>query len=111
MVSTSDAVRLGQLMKSKVPEPDAAQSKRSEKLLRAIAEGTAAATGDEFFHSLARHLAGALGARYAFVAETLSELESRSLAFWEGTDFGAASLTSFRAHPASGWRRATLACR
>ena len=30
----------------------------------------------------------ALGARYAFVAETLSEMESRSLAFWDGSDFG-----------------------
>jgi PAS domain S-box-containing protein len=45
-------------------------------------------TGDEFFRSLARCAAQALGARYAFVAETLSELESRSLAFWEGADFG-----------------------
>src|SRR6516225_5421760 len=62
--------------------------KRAERSLRAIAEGTAAATGDEFFRSLARCAAQALGAQYAFVAETLSEMESRSLAFWEGTDFG-----------------------
>jgi PAS domain S-box-containing protein len=57
-------------------------------VLRILTEGTAAATGDEFFRSLARCAAQALGARYAFVAETLSELESRSLAFWEGADFG-----------------------
>jgi formate hydrogenlyase transcriptional activator len=57
-------------------------------VLRVLAEGTAAAIGDAFFHSLARCAAQALGARYAFVAETLSEMESRSLAFWEGTDFG-----------------------
>jgi transcriptional regulator with GAF, ATPase, and Fis domain len=57
-------------------------------VLRTIAEGTAAATGDAFFRSLARHAAQALGARYAFVAETLSALESRSLAYWEGADFG-----------------------
>ncbi|HEY5894621.1 MAG TPA: sigma 54-interacting transcriptional regulator [Chthoniobacterales bacterium] len=56
--------------------------------LRVIAEGTAAAIGDEFFRSLARCAAQALGARYAFVAETLSEMESRSLAYWEGADFG-----------------------
>jgi PAS domain S-box-containing protein len=62
--------------------------KRAERALRTLAEGTAAATGDEFFRSLARHAAQALGARYAFVAETLSEIESRSLAFWEGADFG-----------------------
>src|SRR3954466_6273374 len=57
-------------------------------ILRALAEGTSAATGDEFFRSLARHAAAALGARYAFVAESLSALESRSLAYWEGTQFG-----------------------
>ncbi|HET7539417.1 MAG TPA: sigma 54-interacting transcriptional regulator [Polyangiaceae bacterium] len=57
-------------------------------VLRALAEGTAAATGDEFFRSLAKHAALALGARYAFAAETLNELESRSLAYWEGTGFG-----------------------
>jgi len=62
--------------------------KRAERALRTLAEGTAAATGEEFFRSLARHAAQALGARYAFVAETLSELESQSLAFWEGADFG-----------------------
>ena len=36
--------------------------KRAERLLRAIAEGTAAATGDEFFRSLARCAAQALEA-------------------------------------------------
>jgi formate hydrogenlyase transcriptional activator len=67
---------------------DVTSFKRADLSLRAISEGTAAATGDEFFRSLARCSAQALGARYAFVAETLSELESRSLAFWEGSDFG-----------------------
>src|SRR5262245_20179323 len=57
-------------------------------VLRVIAEGTSAAIGDEFFRSLARCAAQALGAKYAFVAETLSELESRSLAYWEGAQFG-----------------------
>jgi transcriptional regulator with GAF, ATPase, and Fis domain len=60
----------------------------ASNILRALAEGTAAATGDEFFRSLAKHAALALGARYAFASETLSELESRSLAYWEGTGFG-----------------------
>ncbi len=62
--------------------------KRAERALRTLAEGTAATTGDEFFRSLARHAAQALGAKYAFVAETLSDMESQSLAFWEGADFG-----------------------
>ena len=57
-------------------------------ILRMLAEGTAAATGDEFFRSLAKYAAQALGARYAFASETLNEHESRSLAYWEGTGFG-----------------------
>jgi len=36
--------------------------------LRAIVEGTARHTGQEFFQSLVRHLAAAVGTRYAFVA-------------------------------------------
>ncbi|MEI9939210.1 MAG: sigma 54-interacting transcriptional regulator [Pseudomonadota bacterium] len=60
----------------------------ASNVLRALAEGTSAATGDEFFRSLAKHAALALGARYAFASETLSELESRSLAYWEGAGFG-----------------------
>ncbi|MGH8046505.1 MAG: sigma 54-interacting transcriptional regulator [Chthoniobacterales bacterium] len=62
--------------------------KRSEDLLRAMTEGTAAVTGEEFFRSLARQAARALQARYAFVSETLNPDESRSLAFWEGAGFG-----------------------
>jgi formate hydrogenlyase transcriptional activator len=58
------------------------------RVLRMLAEGTAAATGDAFFRVLAQCAAQALGARYAFAAETLSELESRSLAYWEGAGFG-----------------------
>ena len=67
---------------------DVSEHKLADTMLRIIAEGTAAATGDEFFRSLTRCAAQALGARYAFVAETLSEMESRSLAFWDGSDFG-----------------------
>ena len=37
--------------------------------LRAIVEGTARSIGAEFFESLVRHLASALGVSYAFVAE------------------------------------------
>ncbi len=73
--------------------------KRSEDLLRALAEGTAAVTGEEFFRSLARHAARALQARYAFVAETLSELESRSLAYWAGDSFGAGFQYRFHGTP------------
>ena len=67
------------------PVPDGSPS---ERLLWAISEGTAAATGEEFFRLLARYAAQSIGARYAFVAETLNPNESQSLAYWEGSDFG-----------------------
>ena len=50
--------------------------------LRAIAEGTARHTGQEFFQSLVRHLAAAVGTRYAFVAEFKGGTRARTLAFW-----------------------------
>jgi PAS domain S-box-containing protein len=50
--------------------------------LRAIVEGTARHTGQEFFHSLVRHLAPAVGTRYAFVAEFAGGTRARTLAFW-----------------------------
>src|SRR5260370_14163573 len=78
---------------------DVTDYKRADRSLRIIAEGTAAATGDEFFRSLARCAAQALEARYAFPAETLSEMESRSLAFWEGSDFGTGVTYRFAGTP------------
>lgn len=78
---------------------DFMESNRAEQVLRILTEETAAATGSEFFHSLARAAAQALGARFAFVSETLSELESRSLAFWEGTDFGTGFTYKFPGTP------------
>jgi two-component system sensor histidine kinase/response regulator len=50
--------------------------------LRAIVEGTARHTGQEFFQSLVRHLAAAVGTRYAFVAEFAGGTMARTLAFW-----------------------------
>lgn len=69
------------------PQPSTSSS-AAPNVLRVLAQGTSAASGDEFFRSLARHAAMAFGARYAFVAETVSPLESRSLAYWEGDQFG-----------------------
>jgi transcriptional regulator with GAF, ATPase, and Fis domain len=63
-------------------------SASASEILRVLAEGTAAVTGGAFFQSLAKHAALALGARYAFVSESISTLESRSLAYWEGSGFG-----------------------
>jgi PAS domain S-box-containing protein len=58
----------------------------AEEALRRIVEGTAAATGRDFFRSLTRHLAGALGFRYALVGELISPKPARirTLAVWTG---------------------------
>lgn len=45
------------------------EHKHAEETLRAILEGTASATGGDFFRSLVGHLAAALQVRYAFVTE------------------------------------------
>jgi PAS domain S-box-containing protein len=50
--------------------------------LRAIVAGTARHTGQEFFQSLVRNLAAAVGTRYAFVAEFAGGTRARTLAFW-----------------------------
>jgi len=51
--------------------------------LRAIVEGTAHSTGAEFFTTLVKHLAGAIGVEYAFVAEfTGQPMHARTLAYW-----------------------------
>src|SRR5262245_14708827 len=52
--------------------------------LRAIVEGTAQSTGQEFFHALVRHLADALAVQHALVAEfASSESSVRTLAWWK----------------------------
>ena len=54
--------------------------------LRAIVEGTAHSTGEEFFQTLVRHLAQVVDANYAFVAEFLSPEgtpRARTIAFWD----------------------------
>jgi PAS domain S-box-containing protein len=53
-------------------------------VLRSIVEGTARSTGNEFFQTLVRHLAQALGTHHAFVAEFLPPARARTLAFWSG---------------------------
>ena len=50
--------------------------------LAAIVEGTSHVTGEEFFRFLVRHLATAVGTRYAFVAEFAGSTRARTLAFW-----------------------------
>ncbi|MCK6456408.1 MAG: sigma 54-interacting transcriptional regulator [Phycisphaerae bacterium] len=79
------------------PAPDAQPLAEAEPIadseeiaaLRAIVEGTAGAVGQEFFQTLVRHLAAAIGTKYAFIAEFLGETppgsragRARTIAFW-----------------------------
>ena len=70
---------------------DITERRRAVQMLRVVSEGTAAVTGGDFFRSLVQHLAGALQARYSFVAECTdpTKTEVRTLAYWQGADFGA----------------------
>jgi len=63
--------------------------RKAEETLRAIVEGTAAVTGGDFFSALVRHLASAIGVRYAFATECTDQSRSRvrTLAFWSGEVF------------------------
>jgi PAS domain S-box-containing protein len=63
---------------------DLGQPSATEELaaLRAIVEGTARHTGQEFFQSLVQHLALAVQTRYAFVAVFVGEGRVRTLAYW-----------------------------
>jgi PAS domain S-box-containing protein len=60
-----------------------------ERALRALVEGTARATGAEFFRLLARHLAEALDVQIAFVAELASDAPNSATthAMWTGDGY------------------------
>ena len=63
--------------------------RKSDLTLRKIDEGTAAATGAEFFNSLVKSLAEALQMKYAFVSKFVEDNHARvrTLAFWKGDGF------------------------
>jgi formate hydrogenlyase transcriptional activator len=63
--------------------------RKSDLTLRKIDEGTAAATGAAFFHSLVKSLAEALQAQYAFVSKFVEGTRARvrTIAFWKGDGF------------------------
>src|SRR5262245_8221382 len=64
--------------------PAASAVREDLRALRAVVEGTARGTGQEFFQSLVRHLAEAIDVHYAVVAEfPKSPAHVRTLAFWE----------------------------
>jgi len=66
------------------------EQKNSQKLMRAIVEGTASKTGEEFFPSFAMALAEAFGSRYILVVEHIDQpvTRARTLAFWTGDRLG-----------------------
>jgi signal transduction histidine kinase len=57
---------------------------RGPELLRAVAEGTAGAVGDEFLRSLVRSVAEAFGSKLAFVAEADGEHVAAIAAWYDG---------------------------
>jgi PAS domain S-box-containing protein len=67
---------------SDTPTPPDTPSSDELAALRAIVEGTARHTGQEYFQSLVRYLAAAVGTRYAFVAEFAGGTRVRTLAYW-----------------------------
>ncbi|HBL57146.1 MAG TPA: hypothetical protein DDZ80_00785, partial [Cyanobacteria bacterium UBA8803] len=71
-------------------QTDITKRQQQEEALRLIVEGTAAATGEEFFRCCTRYLAQVLKVRYAFVTQLVKGSTSRvrTLAFWTGSDFG-----------------------
>ena len=60
---------------------------KADEFLRSLVEGTVASTGSDFLRELVRHVAGALGIRYAFVGYLLPESRIRTLAFWNGDEY------------------------
>jgi len=60
----------------------------AEDTFRSIVVGTASATGNEFFPSLARHMANALRVRYAFITDCDDQKRAKALAFWKGDQLG-----------------------
>ncbi|HVP28727.1 MAG TPA: sigma 54-interacting transcriptional regulator [Myxococcota bacterium] len=77
----------------RAPEPVASSGdpgRAEDRLLRTLVEAVESETGDPFFRSLVKHLAEALGVRYAFVSElTRGGTHFRTHAVWEGDRLGA----------------------
>lgn len=67
---------------------DITEQRLADETFRSIVIGTASSTGSDFFPSLVRHMAAALHVRYAFITECDDERRARTLAFWNGEDFG-----------------------
>src|SRR5262245_40307694 len=70
--------------------------------LRAVVEGTAAGVGQEFFRSLVRHLAEAIGVPYATVCEFQTPPHGSALAVWERDHVVEGLPFDFTTSPAAG---------
>ncbi len=68
---------------------DITERKHREEALQFIAQGTASATGNDFFQPCVRYLAQVLGVRYAIISEVANESKTRlrTLAVWTGEGF------------------------
>src|SRR6516164_418421 len=84
MAQTHEASKKAAPRRAAPEAADDALGEVSEELtaLRAIVAGTALHTGEAYFESLVRHLATAVEARYAFVAEFAGGTRVRTLAYW-----------------------------
>ncbi len=82
------AIERGRILKQL--QAEVLERQRSEQTLRMIVEGTASVVGDDFFRSLVRSLAEALGVRYALVSgcESTAPTRVRTFAFWHDNEFG-----------------------
>src|SRR5262245_15785510 len=69
--------------------------------LRAVVEGTAGGTGQEFFRSLVRHIAEAIAVPYATVCEFQAPPRGRVLAIWERDHIGENVDFEFTTSPAA----------
>ncbi len=64
-------------------EPPGTAAHDDLNVLRAVVEGTAGSTGEQFFQDLVRHLAGAIGVPFAAISEFAGvTTRVRTLAFW-----------------------------
>jgi PAS domain S-box-containing protein len=81
---TREAIQAQRAVPPGEDEVSAASAVRDDlRALRAVVEGTARGTGQEFFQSLVRHLAAAIDVHYAVVAEFANAPPHvRTLAFW-----------------------------
>lgn len=68
---------------------DITARKRTQEILLALAEGLAAARGEEFFRVLVKNFATVLGVKYAFITECVDSPATRvrKLAVWKDDDF------------------------